>query len=269
MPDFLSSDNVRLSYNVEGSGRPVVLVAGYAAPATTWGLNIDALHGAGYQTISFDRRSHGRSQSPAWGQRVSRHGQDILELINRLELERPVLVGASMGASSCWAAADLAGYRGIGGVVSVDQTPKMVNDEHWSAGFYGLTDDNSGTFFRDGIPETGRGLPLVNSAEGLAALTAKYGDIQFADPDAAETRPLLFDHAMQDWRDTVRRAPVPVLLMAGSGSQLWPTEHTLVGEGNPNVDRIVIDDAGHTVNIDQPGDFNDALISFLRNTTQH
>jgi non-heme chloroperoxidase len=58
-------------------------------------------------------------------------------------------------------------------VVSVDQTPEMINDEGWAHGFYGLTDANSGTFFAECVPPSGRGAPLNTAA--IARLVERAG----------------------------------------------------------------------------------------------
>ena len=103
MPSFTSSDGARLAYTdttpetgstgSTGStgmpgmpGRTVVLVAGYAMPATGWALQQDALLAAGHRVVAFDRRSHGDSDDVLWGQRVARHGADLHELLLHLDL---------------------------------------------------------------------------------------------------------------------------------------------------------------------------------------
>ncbi len=100
MSEFATDDGARLAFRDEGDGPAVVLVAGYAMPATAWALQSDVLLEAGYRVIGFDRRSHGDSQDTMWGQRIARHGEDIHELLEHLGLTDAVLVGQSMGASS-------------------------------------------------------------------------------------------------------------------------------------------------------------------------
>jgi pimeloyl-ACP methyl ester carboxylesterase len=76
--------------------------------------------------VCFDRRSAGASDTPMFGQPMSRHGRDLAELLAHLGLDGAVLVGASMGANVLWAPADLYGTLALAGVVAVDQTPKWV-----------------------------------------------------------------------------------------------------------------------------------------------
>jgi non-heme chloroperoxidase len=266
MATITTSDGVRLNYADDGgAGTAVVLIAGFAAPLETWELQRQALRAEGYRVIGLDRRSHGRSDKPAYGQRMSRHGKDLADFLDALGLDDVVLVGGSMGASTIWAYADLFGAGRLRGVVSVDQTPKMVNDETWAYGFYGLTPGNLGTFFAGGIPDTGRGLRADRMA-GLGRVVAALGGVAppFADPRAPETRPLLQNHAEADWRDVIARLEVPSLFLAGRESQFWPWEHaTAMAEANKLAQAVVLDDCGHAANIDQPDLVNAAILEFL------
>jgi non-heme chloroperoxidase len=147
----------------------------------------------------------------------------------------------------------------------VDQTPKMVNDEVWQFGCYGLTRDNLGTFFEDGVPDTGHGMPVAESVRRIGRLVEALGRVpRMSDARAPETWPLLQDHAEQDWRDVVARVAVPSLFIAGRDSQLWPSGHaTAAAATNSRSAALIVDDSGHPVNIDQPDLVNEALLKFL------
>jgi pimeloyl-ACP methyl ester carboxylesterase len=265
MPTITTSDGVRLRYVDEGAGRPVVLLAGFCAPLETWELQRQPLLAAGYRVVAVDRRSHGGSESPAYGNRMARHGKDLWDVLTALDLDDVVLIGGSMGASTIWAYCDLFGGERLGAVVTVDQTPKMVNDETWPYGFYGLNRGNAGTFFDAGIPDTGRGL-RANRLAGLDRVTEALGRMPpFADPATPERRALLQDHAQQDWRDVIARMSVPSLFLAGRQSQFWPCEHaTAAADSNPLARAVVFDDCGHAANLDQPDRTNAAILEFLR-----
>lgn len=265
MPTIITSDGVRLNHTDEGTGAPIVLIAGFCAPLESWELQRAVLAGAGYRVIGLDRRSHGASESPARGQRLSRHGADVHEVLERLDLRDAVLVGGSMGASTIWACYDLFGADRIRAVVTVDQTPKMVNDDGWTSGFYGLTRENVGTFFDEGIPDTGRGL-RGNRLAGITRVAEALGRPPvFADPRTPERRALLHNHAEQDWRDVIARMQVPSLFLAGRQSQLWPSEHAdAAAATNPLAKVVTLDDCGHAANIDQPEQTNAAILEFLR-----
>jgi pimeloyl-ACP methyl ester carboxylesterase len=265
MPSITTSDGVNLHYTDRGDGACVVLVAGFTAPAASWALQERALCDAGYRVLALDRRSHGLSDSPDHGQRMARHGKDLWDFLTALDARDAVLVGGSMGASTTWAYYDLFGPARVRGLVSIDQTPKMLNDGDWAYGFYGLTPDNVGVFFRDGIPDTGRGLPPGASIGRLDKLLEILGGPpDMRDPRAPQTRPLLQDHAQQDWRDVIGRLAVPSLFIAGRDSQYWPCEHAhAAAAANPLASAVVLDDCGHAANFDQPDAVNAALLDFL------
>jgi non-heme chloroperoxidase len=265
MPTITTSDAVRLNYGDEGTGRPVVLLAGFCAPLETWELQRQALLTAGYRVVAVDRRSHGGSDSPAYGNRLARHGKDLWDVLTTLDLDDVVLIGGSMGGSTIWAYYDLFGAERLGAVVTVDQTPKMLNDDTWQHGFYDLTARNVGTFFDAGIPDTGRGL-RANRLAGLNRVAEALGGMpQFADPTTPERRALLQDHAEKDWRDVIARMSVPSLFLAGRQGQFWPCEHaTAAADSNPLARAVVFDDCGHAANLDQPDRTNATILEFLR-----
>ena len=170
MPEFATNDNVRLHYTDEGSGSPVILIAGFRAPATSWVYQQEFLLARGFRVLSLDRRSHGRSEDPAYGHRMARHGRDVADFLAAVGLSgsrKTVMVGASMGASTIWAYIDLFGTVDLLGVVTVDQTPKMSNEHGWTNGFYGYGANNLGTFFAEGpFIDTGYGTPLEKRGLG-------------------------------------------------------------------------------------------------------
>ncbi|MCO8277941.1 alpha/beta hydrolase [Actinoplanes sp. TRM 88003] len=265
MPTITTGDGVRLNYSDEGTGAPVVLIAGFCAPLESWELQRAALAAGGYRVIGFDRRSHGRSESPAYGQRLARHGRDLQELLDTLALEDVTLVGGSMGASTVWAYYDLFGPERLSRVVTIDQTPRMVNDDEWPHGFYGLTRGNVGTYFDAGVPDTGRGR-AGDRLEGVTRLAGALGRVpEFADPRTPERRALLQNHAEQDWRDVIARMAVPSLFIAGRESQFWPCEHAEAAAATNQLASVVtLEDCGHAANLDQPELTNAAILEFLK-----
>lgn len=84
MPTISTDDGVSLAYDDEGTGVPVVLIAGFKAPRTSWLFQREALLAAGYRVIALDRRSHGDSSAgPAGSNPMARHGQDLHRFLAR------------------------------------------------------------------------------------------------------------------------------------------------------------------------------------------
>ncbi|SNS56261.1 alpha/beta fold hydrolase [Rhodococcoides kyotonense] len=265
MPTVVTDDNVTLSYIDQGSGPVIMLIAGFCAPATSWVLQQGDLVKAGYRVLSVDRRGHGDSDAPEHGATMARHGRDVQNFLAALDIDDAVLCGGSMGASTIWSYIEQFGTSRVKAVVSVDQTPKMVNTPDWPNGFYGLTEDNKDTFFADGVPDTGRGLPKRKSLVAAAKLVAKLGGLpKMASPDTPPMKALLHDHAIADWRPTVAGVEVPVLMVAGRDSQFWPFTHAADAVAqNPFGRSVVLEKCGHAANMDRPKEFNAAMLNFL------
>lgn len=101
MPDLLAPDDVRLHYEVVGSGPPLILQTGGAGDGSMW-------RDAGYaDTLSairtcilFDHRGHGRSDQPRSpvAHAVARYVDDIIALLDHLEFDSAAFWGYSQGA---------------------------------------------------------------------------------------------------------------------------------------------------------------------------
>jgi len=267
MPEITTSDGVRLNYLESGdpAGRPVVLVAGFKAPATSWKPQLGRLEKAGYRVIALDRRGHGASAIGADGAHtMDRHGADIGETIAALGLEDATVVGQSMGGNAIWALLLANGAKGIRDVVIVDQTPKMLNSDDWSFGFYGYDASNADTYFATGIPDPGRRSVASKGAVRVARLL-KATDLKAARAGftAAELE-LLGDHAKRDWRPAIAASLVPALFVAGRESEVWPCEHAAASAAlSERAQSTVIEKAGHATNIEQPKAFNEVLLEWL------
>lgn len=94
MPEIMV-EGYPLHYEDNGTGPPVVLVAGAGSGGRVWHLHqVPALVSSGYRVITFDNRAGGPSGRFGLPSLVS----DTVALIERLELERCRLVGFSLGA---------------------------------------------------------------------------------------------------------------------------------------------------------------------------
>ncbi|WP_344059971.1 alpha/beta hydrolase [Microbacterium pumilum] len=267
MPGITTSDGVRLTYLESGdaAGRPVMLIAGFKAAATSWRPQLAALEKAGHRVIAFNRRGHGDSEvGPDGSHTMDRHGADVGDAIRELGLEDVTLIGQSMGGNSIWALLSNGGAAGIRDIVIVDQTPKMLNSDDWAYGFYDYDSSNVDTFFATGIPDPARH-PLVSKGPVRIGRLLKAMDLKAAKAGftSAELE-LLGDHARRDWRPAIAATQVPVLFVAGRESEFWPCEHAAAAASlAPRGTSAVIRKAGHATNLEQPKAFNDGVLAWL------
>jgi len=87
-------DDGELTYHRRGEGPAVVLLHGGGLGGVTWDRQFDLL-ARDHTVVRYDARGHGGS-SPVTGPFA--HHEDLRDLLDGLDLDRPTLVGLSMGA---------------------------------------------------------------------------------------------------------------------------------------------------------------------------
>ncbi len=91
-------DGVKIQVAVwEGKGKPILCVHGLTANCRCWDLLASSLSPR-HKVLAMDLRGRGLSDSPPSGYSVETHCKDILALMDDQGLERPVLMGHSLGA---------------------------------------------------------------------------------------------------------------------------------------------------------------------------
>ena len=259
---FITDDGVELAYFVSGSGeRTAVLLAGYGAPAISWGPQIDALNEAGIRTIALDRRCHGASERTEKGMNMLRHGKDVGELFEHLDLHDVILIGQSQGASTMWSFIKQFGTSRLSAVISVDQTPKMINEGDWQCGMVGLTPETRPTYF-----DTPLAAPNKKPIDTRIVMAIVQFGKDYVPFDQAATKDLLLSHADADWRDVVAGTDVPVFFIAGEGSPYWPPKHAEeMAKLAPKGSFYVMPGSGHAVNWECVDEFNQVVLDYIKN----
>ena len=96
------STGLRLAYDVEGDGPPIVLVHGFASSrATNWRSTgwYRVLTDAGRMVIGLDVRGHGESDKPHDSEAYDEGEleRDVVRLLDHLKIDRADVMGYSMG----------------------------------------------------------------------------------------------------------------------------------------------------------------------------
>ena len=107
-------DGVRVYYQVEGSGPPLVLLHGFPGSHLFWHRfgYVDALSDA-YQIVLLDARGHGKSDKPhdPAAYQLHRSVQDVTAVLDDLGIERTHFFGYSAGGRVAFGAAAYAPGR--------------------------------------------------------------------------------------------------------------------------------------------------------------
>src|SRR2546426_6769565 len=91
-------NGVELGYQIKGEGKPLILLHGGFGSVEMFGPNVDLLAEKN-QVIGVDLQSHGRSPAADRPMRFETMADDIAALIRSLGLERPAIMGFSLGGA--------------------------------------------------------------------------------------------------------------------------------------------------------------------------
>ncbi len=120
--EFLDRDGVRLAYEEQGSGDPaMLLVHGWCCDHTYFAPQAEHFS-TDHRVISVDLRGHGASDKPDQEYTMTGFADDLVWVCERLGVERPVVVGHSMGGTIAFEMATRYPERdgAVGAVVAID-----------------------------------------------------------------------------------------------------------------------------------------------------
>ncbi len=137
MQYFVTDDGERIFYRVSGSGPPLVVLHEWGSSHRIWEPLANVLQEV-FTVYRWDARGHGGhpalgSQAPT----VSRMAKDLAALLDHLDLERPIVAGASMGALTLWEYILHNGCHRLSKICIIDQSPRLRTDATWNLGIYG------------------------------------------------------------------------------------------------------------------------------------
>ena len=140
-----TNDGLKLHYVRRGDDacdvRPVVLIHGWSGSHRYFENTMDEIAArTGGAVYAFDLRFHGRSDKPSWGFHVHRLAADLADVLAGLGLDRPVVVGTSLGCAVIWAFIELYGDSALGSCVFVDQAPCQWALDDWQHCSKGIFD---------------------------------------------------------------------------------------------------------------------------------
>lgn len=114
-----SSDGIRISYDVHGSGTPaLVLVHGWSCDRGYWAGQVPHFSQA-FKVVTIDLAGHGASGTNRDKWTMPAFGADVAAVVEQLDLKRVVLIGHSMGGDVIVEAAKRLRQR-VDGLIWVD-----------------------------------------------------------------------------------------------------------------------------------------------------
>jgi 2-(acetamidomethylene)succinate hydrolase len=244
-----------------GGGAPALFLHGLTALADAWAPTVSALPPGDYTAM--DQRGHGDSPSPADAYDIAAYVEDACALVRALELDRPHLVGHSMGARVAMVAA--ARHRDLfRSVAIVDIGPEawrqnwrdtVASIDRMPASF---TRDEAITFFTRNrpTPPERQALYLGRLREGRRGRFTWRGS-----PEAWKAT--VVSHRGRDfWADWEHLRLPAVLIRGGDSNELRPRIAAEMRSRNGRVAYHEIAGVGHNIPLLAPGQLAAVLTAF-------
>ncbi len=252
-----------------GRGRPLIFLHGWSSHGGYFAPQIEALRDD-YRLLIPDLPGHRHSWAPPGDLSISYLATALHRLIMAQQLDRPILIGWSMGAMVALDCIARFGSQAIGGLVIEDMTVKITNEPGWRFGI------------RNGFDEAQSAAAVAAMREDWACYSqnamprlfargripdAKLGSwiaAEIARNDGSAMAALWQSMAAQDYRSLLPQLDLPVLVMHGGESQLYEAAvGQWIAANIAGARRCCFDNAGHSPHLEVPGAYNQALGEFI------
>ncbi len=265
MSRLLMRDGAQLEYRSHGRGRVIVFVHGWLCSSRIWDAQLYAL-GAHYRCVAYDLRGMGLSDKGEGPHDFDTFAADLRQVLQHVEAEDVTLVGWSMGVSVVLSYLQrFAGDGHVGRVALVNGPIKLINSADWP---YGIDQVEC--------------LGYINSlAERPVVGRREFAQANLHAPSEAEVD-FMFDLSMQtpldialeavhaqmalDQRPVLTTLAVPCLAMQ-SEHDFYPVALAeYIAGAVPDGASHVFAGCGHSVQLQNPLQFNTALAKFIEAT---
>ena len=238
----------------------IVLLHGLGTNGSSWQLQFDTLTAMGYRVIAPDLPGFGKSGFTGKHWSIREAARLILSLIDTLSIPCISLAGISMGGViSLQLALDYP--KRVKKLVLVNTFASMHPDK-MNGWFYLLR-----RFLIVGI----RGAPaqanLVANRLFPEAGQEQLRQVligQIRQTDRKVYRAAMVSLGLFDARRHLKEITIPTLVISGMNDTTVPLRsQAAMAAGIPGAKHVLLPSAGHAVIVDQPGEFNETLRSFL------
>lgn len=253
-PKPFASD--RITVKVEGSGPDVILIPGLTASRDVWRGTVDALPGYRYHLVQVNGFAGTKAAGNASGEVVRPVAREIARYIAEQRLQKPALIGHSMGGTLAMIIATEHPAQ-VGKLMVVDMLPQP-------AGLFG----GNATSMRplaDGLRD------LLTSSPGGRRLLGDFltnyagGSAKDSDPDVVARA--AHELALTDMTPELSRIRAPFAIVyatpAAAEAARISANYRAAYSPAKGADLIAIANSGHMIMADQPARFRAALKAFL------
>jgi len=253
---LITEDGESLDVSIEGQGQPIVLLHEWAADARVWG-QIQTSLSAQFQVYAWTARGHGGPLKNSEPVTIERLARDLNQMISQFGMDRPILVGHSMGALTLWQYIDLYSDRGIGRLCLIDQSPRLLTDDQWQLGIYGDFPPERNQRFLDNLamdfPETVLRLIAEGHNQRARELYERHSPgfqrlrERLQQRNAGPLIDIWRSLAKADFRPVLPKINVPTLLIYGEASNYYgPAVANYVARQIPSAQLHLYAEADHS-----------------------
>ena len=265
MPHLTSDDGVKLYYEETGSGIPIVFVHEFAGDYRAFEPQV-RYFSRRYRCITYNARGYPPSSVPEAVERYSqeRARDDIRAVMDALKIDTAHVVGLSMGGFAVLhfgftypeRARSLV-VAGCGYGAEPDQRQKFQEEsEAWAKRFETLGMKEAGKIYAQGPTRVQFQNKDPRGWREFADQLAEHSSEGAARTQRGvqKRRPSLFELV-----DKMKTISVPTLIM--TGDEDWPCLEPgiLMKRTIPSAALVVMANAGHAINLEEPALFNDHL----------
>ena len=262
-----------------GGARTVLFLHGLGSYLKFWRAQLDAVAATGDRVIAIDQLGFGKSDKPAtFPYTTEAFAENVAEVLDLLHLERAVLVGHSMGGQTALSTAIRFPDRvlALGLVSPAGFETFSRREQQWFKNVYhrGLVKDADEEAIWTNVRDANfqRWTPALEWLIEERVRLAKNADFDaYAYAQVRTVEGL----ARNDFvRESLGRVAAPTLIIYGNGDRLIPnpflhggfTRDVMAwGQGQIKGAQLTeLKGCGHTVQLDCPTEFNEALLGFLK-----
>ena len=246
----LDRDGVAIHYEIAGDGPVLLLSHGYSATGEMWRGQVEALKDR-FRVITWDMRGHGRSDypdDPADYSEALTVG-DMAALLDAAGADLAILGGLSLGGYMSLAF-NVAHPERARALLVIDTGPGYRSDEAregWNKNALRTAD----RYETEGLSRLQRGTAEMRASvhrDASGLVRAARGMLTQRDAGVMSSLPTI---------------AVPTLVVVGADDAPFLAAADYMAGKIPGAKKVVIPDAGHAANMDQPAAFNAAVRGFL------
>lgn len=252
-----------LHVEAEGTGPTVVLAHGFAGSARNFRPQARALRDR-YRVVRFDARGHARSAAPddAAAYTPATFVGDLGRVLDGVGAERAVVGGLSMGAGTALRFA-LANPERVQALVLAGFPP----GPDVAGSFTAHARDFADVIEREGLEAAGARF-VWGPGSGLdpaAARLVRQGFLEHPPHGLAHTLRgvIAAQPSVPELAPALAHLALPALVVVGDADRLSLTPSRALAAALPNARLVVVEGAGHVVNLARPEAFDAAVADFL------